>query len=261
MEKKLLPALILSLLAGTAIADSDSSGSKLHSMSGAANDGSVSSSSDSSPSAASNTAGDTSSSNKSMSGASSSSQTADSKNLQASGGATLSVDASRLSELSADPNVALFNRLDKNRDGIINNDELSAGRDNLTLNIDTAASADSKGLDLTHFKTAITNSMLGLTAGGTSTGNMASSPSSSSAAAGTSVDGSATSASTDSNNRNVQGAGAADANAGMLDESIMRNVEKEGGPTMEQGGANPSGDTLTPEQKLNNPNAASGNTP
>jgi len=147
------------------------------------------------------------------------------------------VDLSRMSELSADPHVALFNRIDANRDGVISNEELSAGKGKLTLNIDAAGSAGGKGLDLTNFKNAITNSMLGLTAGGSSTGSAGAS------------------ASTDSSGRNVQGA-AADS-GGMLDDKAMENVEKQGGPTMKQGGPNPSSDEMTPEQKLNNPTAPS----
>lgn len=227
MEKKLLPALILSLLAGTALAASDAtSGSKDKSMSGAASDSSMPSGSDSSGKSSSS-ASNPGASDKSISGASTSQV-----------GATLSVDPSRLSELSADPHVALFNRIDANRDGVISNEELSAGKDKLTLNMeDAAGSAGGKGLDLTNFKNAITNSMLGLTAGSTSTG---------SGSAGTN-------ASTTSSDRNVQGA-AADS-GGMLDDKAMENVEKEGGPTMQQGGGNPSSGTMTPEQTINNPAA------
>ncbi len=239
MEKKLLPALILSLLAGTALAASDAtSGSKDKSMSGAASDSSMPSGSDSSGKSSSS-ASNTGASDKSISGASTSQV-----------GATLSVDPSRLSELSADPHVALFNRIDANRDGVISNEELSAGKDKLTLNMDAAGSAGGKGLDLTNFKNAITNSMLGLTAGNTSTGNIASSPSGSAG----------TNASTTSSDRTVQGA-AADS-GGMLDDKAMENVERQGGPTMKQGGPNPSSDAMTPEQTLNNPTAPSNtNTP
>ncbi|MEO7601288.1 MAG: EF-hand domain-containing protein [Gammaproteobacteria bacterium] len=198
-------------------------------MSGAASDSSMPSGSDSSGKSSSGASG-TDASDKSISGASTSQV-----------GATLSVDPSRLSELSADPHVALFNRIDANRDGVISNEELSAGKDKLTLNMDAAAGG--KGLDLTNFKNAITNSMLGLTAGSTSTGNMASSPSGSAG----------TNASTTSSDRNVQGA--ATDSGGMLDDKAMENVEKEGGPTMQQGGANPSSGTMTPEQTINNPAA------
>jgi len=171
----------------------------------------------------------------------------------------MSIDTSRLSELSADPHVALFNRIDANRDRVISNEELSAGKDKLTLDIGAAGSAGGKGLDLTNFKNAITNSMLGLTAGGASTGSMASSPGDTSS--GSSSAGSAgASASTDSSGRNVQGA-AADS-GGMLNDKAMENVEKQGGPTIQQGGPNPSSDDMMPEQKLNNPTAPSDtNTP
>ncbi len=255
MEKKLLPALILTLLAGTAMAMDDASKTD-KSMSGAS----------SASTTDSNSPGRTSgSSDRSMSGADAGSASSGSNQSGGSaasmGGGAGSVDASRLAELTADPKTTLFLRLDTDKNGYLSQQEIGAGKDLLTLDVSDADSTDQKGVDLIGFKTALTNSMLGM--GGTTMassstgGSSGNTGSGSSASSGSGSNNASTSASTDSD-RNVQGAGAEGTSGGMQSDKVMDEVQEEGGPTMLRGGPNPRPDQLTPEQKLNNPNAGEG---
>ncbi len=148
---------------------------------------------------------------------------------------------------TADPKTTLFLRLDTDKSGYLSQQEISAGKDLLTLDVSGAGSTDQKGVDLIGFKTALTNSMLGM--GGTT---MASS-----SMGGSGCINASTSASTDSD-RNVQGADAEGDTGGIQSDKVMNEVMEEGGPTMLRGGPNPGPDQLTPEQKLNNPNAGEG---
>lgn len=247
MEKKLLPALILSLFAGAAMASDDAAKAD-KSMSGASKDSSVSS--------------DASAQDKSMSGAAASGDS----NKSSGSVSTSSIDAARLNELSADPKMTLFLRLDTDKNGRLSSQEISSGKDLLTLDVSGSGSGSNEGVDLISFKTAVTNSMLGMggttmassSTGGASGSASGSADTSSSASSGSDAGNASSSASTDSD-RNIQGADAnSGADGGMLSDKVMKEVEERGGPTMLRGGPNPSPDELTPEQKLNNPNAGEG---
>lgn len=238
MEKKLLTALILTVFAGTAIAY-DEAAKADKSMSGAASDSSISSDASAQDKSISS---DTSAQDKSMSGAAS-----------ASGDrATLSnIDSNRLSELSADPQTTLFLRLDTDKDGILSNDEYTAGKSALTIDVSNANADSNTGVDLIEFKTAITNSMLGIS------GNTMAASNAGSAASGSSSGSSAAGANTTSgSDRNVQGADIDTNTQGMQSDKVMEQVvEEQGGPTTLRGGPNPSPDQATPEQNLNVPDS------
>lgn len=163
-----------------------------------------------------------------------------------------------LSELSADPQVTLFYRLDTDKDGILSSQELQTGKNHLVINVSGAntspTSSSAGGIDLQSFKTAISNSMLGLSASTTSATPSSASvtppaPGTDRATNDLSPDRTIQGAGADGSTG--QGAGADGSTGGMLSDKIMDQAEKDGGPTMLRGGPNPSPDGLTPEQTIN----------
>lgn len=157
------------------------------------------------------------------------------QNRQSGQGMTSSTQAgstgnSWMVDLSADPKTALFQRLDADKNGYLNQQELQTYKDEIAVNLDRAGSGsgDKQGVDIVTFKTALTNSMLGLGGEGSNE----------------SLEGFA--------HGGLDTSGPADSDAaGMQSDKVMEHVvEEQGGPTMLQSGPNPSSTQPTPEQAL-----------
>lgn len=213
MKKELVVALTLALASGLTFAADDAMKS---SQSGSSASPSTSSSGGTAISPGSSSASG-SENTKTSSGATSASQ------VESDGNAWMV-------ELSADPKTALFQRLDADKNGYLNQQEVQGYKDEVTINLDRASSGsgDQKGVDIIAFKTAVTNSMLGL-------GGDGSNESLESFAHG-----------------GLDTTGPADTNSqGMQSDKVMDQVvEEQGGPTMLRGGPNPSPSQPTPEQTL-----------